>query len=123
MGLNKGQTNNKNGRPVGSKNKNTIAIRELIDDSINIESLIKRLAQVAKGTDDRRSLEAIKVLLAYRYGRPAQTLEVNDKPQMTFKEFMSGFDDFDDTNRNLIRDEIRSGTTHAEFIKGMEAPK
>jgi hypothetical protein len=101
MGLSKGQTNNPNGRPTGSKNKNTKAIRELIDDSINIESLIKRLDLLAKGKDDRLSLEAIKLIFSYRYGRPAQTLEINDKPQMTLKEFISGFDDTEETNRKI----------------------
>jgi hypothetical protein len=76
MGLNKGQTNNKNGRPVGSKNQTTQQIKELIDNSIDTVELISELQKLIKDKNARTQLEAIKLILAYRYGKPTEYVEV-----------------------------------------------
>ncbi|MGB5874914.1 MAG: DUF5681 domain-containing protein [Bacteroidota bacterium] len=67
-----GESGNPAGRPVGSRNRATSEIREILDQNVDFTEVIKMLDERAKGGSER----AAELLLLYRYGRPTSRDEL-----------------------------------------------
>ena len=61
-----GQSGNPQGRPVGSRNRATSEIKEILDQNVEFEDVIKKLFERAQKGNER----AAELLLQYRFGRP-----------------------------------------------------
>ena len=74
-GVGKGRTNNPNGRPVGSKNKLTVSVKEKIVEEVNdnLDSYIKRL----KSLGDRDYVRCMTELIKLVVPRPLNEEESN----------------------------------------------
>jgi hypothetical protein len=67
-----GQSGNPKGRPAGSKNRSTAEIKDLLAEVVPFEELVVKPWKLTK----RGNVRAAELLLAYRYGRPTASLEV-----------------------------------------------
>ena len=73
MGLQKGQTNNPNGRPAGTPNKITGEVKEILKDIVSqeLEGLPARL----EALDDKSRVEALLKMLSLIVPKPQQENE------------------------------------------------
>ena len=64
------------GRPKGSKEK--IVLIKKLDVFITTDSVMRKLKKIMYNDEDAKlQLDAIKLYMAYRFGRPTETKEVN----------------------------------------------
>lgn len=76
------------GRQKGSQNKSKNDLRELLDKTVDFNKIFESLTNLALGIEIEREIagkiykikekpdaQAAKILLEYRYGKPAQTIE------------------------------------------------
>jgi hypothetical protein len=75
MGFQKGQ----GGRPVGARNKATL-FRDTLDalsaDKDGQDLHLARLSELVRSADEHVSLKALALVLAYRFGKPTEHIEV-----------------------------------------------
>jgi hypothetical protein len=90
MGLNKGITNNLNGRPVGSKNKATAEIRELL--TTFIAENWENVQQDFNALDPKERLAFYEKILQYTLPKlQSQTIETvskSEEPLISYDEFI-----------------------------------
>ncbi len=86
------------GSRKGRPNKSTQAIKEIIDSCIDMHEIVSKLGELARGVrvaarkggrvtiyTEKPDPNAIKILLEYRFGKPAQV--INDSLPETDKPF------------------------------------
>lgn len=90
MGLTKGMTNNLNGRPVGSKNKTTTEIRELLTTFISENW--ENVQQDFMNLEPKDRLAFYEKILQYTLPKlQSQTIETvskSEEPPISYEEFM-----------------------------------
>lgn len=92
------------GRSLGTPNKATREIKEVISSVVDIEQLVKTLYRLAHGK--KPNVLAIRLLLAYSYGLPPQMLSIKaEQPQ---KKLLIIFDDADREKDVFQINEIQS---------------
>jgi hypothetical protein len=86
MGLKPGQTNNPGGRPLGSKNKNSLEIKETITGFLS-----EKWEDINRAFDEAKPAEQLKfysTLLAYVLPR-AQAIAIRDDREVRLPEWMT----------------------------------
>lgn len=67
------------GRQLGAGNKSTKALRDVLaklgtSGKVNLHA--KRLHELTQSTDEHVAIKALGVVMAYRYGKPTEHLEI-----------------------------------------------
>jgi hypothetical protein len=73
------------GRPSRAEELGLFSLLERSVPDSRRKALIKRLLDIADGDDAKNSLKAIEILLAYIYGKPAQTVSIDAKVETEYE--------------------------------------
>jgi hypothetical protein len=76
-----GQSGNPSGRPKKSRELEE-AIQKALENPDGTNFAVKSAMQIARDGDPREVLEALKLLMAYGYGRPKQRVEADVEGQL-----------------------------------------
>lgn len=71
-------TKGQGGRPRGARNRTTTSkdIRELLEQVKSGDGDVERLRTLSRSADEQVALKATLAILAYRFGKPPERLEV-----------------------------------------------
>jgi hypothetical protein len=100
------------GRALGTPNKATRQIKEVIASIVNVEELVKTLYKLTRGKNP--NVLAIRLLLEYSYGKPAQMLSIKAEQPMQ-KKLLIIFDEADEKNGSIV-DENRRIDTNGKVL-------
>ena len=96
-----GQSGNPQGRPVGSRNRATSEIKEILDQNVEFEDVIKKLFERAQKGNER----AAELLLQYRFGRPtALELTLRNEPPDSAALERAAAEALDELREHLVND-------------------
>lgn len=105
--LNKGGVRAGAGRKRG---KAKVVLITKLDELINGDKVVRKLKQIMYNDEDRKlQLDAIKLYMAYRFGKPVETKEVNifkEQPLFVLGDKDRVVDiDYEDVLEDILKDE------------------
>ena len=86
-------------RPKGATNIASRAVKDLIDECVDMKEVISKLIELSNGIKlydpktqkeytDKPDTQAAKILMEYRYGKPHQSVDVTSKGEAIAKSVL-----------------------------------
>ncbi len=85
------------GRKPGSKNKETLQLKEILDSTVDFSVVAQKLYELTQGVtvqketqdgpriyEEKPDAYAARTLIEFRYGKPKQQIEQHNTGEMTF---------------------------------------
>jgi len=106
MGLNKGQTNNRQGRPKGKPNKITTDLRDVLQSVLNKELTTAKLSGLLSKLEPQQRLNALTKLLEFTIPK-LQSVSIEQQIQAEYESLEALLESAPDEAVNEIFERIK----------------